>query len=110
MLAPVDSYTFEYKQMHTCGLRGKQFVSSNSFCCKATDHYTQLHNNGNWLGQHGAKDQVVVLTTKFEEQSKQMRLLATELSKLKTSGGGDGNLGVGPKANNGRGSHWMIDE
>ena len=39
-----------------------------------------------------------------------MRLLATELSKLKTSGGGDGNLGVGPKANNGRGSHWMIDE
>ena len=82
MLAPVDSYALEYEQMHTRWLRGNEVVTSNSLCHKAIVRYTQLYNDDKWLGEHSAKDQVVILTTKFEEQSKQMSAMATELSKL----------------------------
>jgi hypothetical protein len=109
MLAPVDSYALEYEQMHTRWLRGKETVTSNSLRREAIVHYTQLFNDGKWLGQHSAKDQVVILTTRFEEQSKQMTALATELGQLKASGGGGGNPTGGPRANTGKG-RWMIDE
>ena len=66
MLTPVDSYALGYEQMHTHWLRGKEVVMSNSLCCEAIVHYTQLYNNDKWLGQHSAKDQVVIRTTKFE--------------------------------------------
>ena len=109
-LAPVDSYALEYEQMHTRWLRGKKVFTSNSLRCEAIVHYTQLYNDNKWLGQHNAKDQVVILTTKFEEQSKQMSAMATELSKLKSSGGGSESPSDGPKSNDDKGLRWAINE
>lgn len=110
MLAPVDSYALEYEQMHTRWLRGKEVVTSNSLRREAIVHYTQLYNDDKWLGKHNAKDQVVILTTKFEEQSKKMSAMATELDKLKASGGGNPNPKDGPKSNDGKSTRWAIDE
>ena len=109
VLAPVDSYALEYEQMNTRWLRGKEVVTSNSLRREAIVHYTQLFNDDKWLGKHSAKDQVVILTTKFEEQSKKMSAMATELSNLKSSGAGNSTPSNGPKSDDGK-TRWAIDE
>ena len=110
MLAPVDSYALEYERLHTRWLRGKEIVTSNSLRREAIAHYTQLFNDDKWVGKHSAKDQVVILTTKFEEQSKQMRAMATELSKLKAAGSGTPNPSNDQKSDDGKSTRWTIED
>ena len=55
-----------------------------------------------WTAQR-AHNQVTILTARFNEQSKQMSAMSTELSELKASEGGDGKLSGGPKYTTGKG-------
>ena len=95
VLAPVDSFALEYERLHTSWLRGKEHLTSASLRREAITHYTQLVNDDKWSGRMGARDQVVVLTTK-------MNVMTAELTRLAASGGGGGKPTAAPKTEAGK--------
>ena len=79
-LAPVDAFAKEYEQMETKWLRNKEVVTSITLRQDAIMHFTQLDNDGKWKGQHSAHEQIVILTTKFEQE---IKALTSELKSMK---------------------------
>ena len=111
MLAVVLTLTHLSMKKHTfVGCMERRLLRLTLFVAKQSFITLIFTTTKKWLRQHSATDQVVILTTTSEEQSKQMRTMATDLSKLKSSGGGSASPSDGPKSNDDKGSRWVINE
>ena len=85
-VAPVSIFASEYEQMETRWLRGKEIITSTSLWRDATAHFIQLSRESKWVDERSAKDQISILTTKFQEQSAKVYVLTTQLASSKDAG------------------------
>ena len=97
--SPVDSFNTYFTNMESEWTHGEIMLTPEQLIVKATSRYTQLDGEGKWVGAISQNEQVVLLTTKVEQQISEIAALKTQIADAKppanptppTSNGFDAN-------------------